>query len=246
MRFWLLPLLALAGCGGGGGEPPAPAAGAPAQAQRPVVQSDLEIAALLYSDRERTPAGFPLELAPAGYDQVTTTHLAGCTDDWDEALSWAEVAAQDAPTYSDLVATVTDTRYFEFGRVLRAPTAGYVRMRVYRCAFFDPVAGTLNSRPLTAELVSAFAAYQWQFTPYNNFGNAVLGRSTQTTAGTIEHRLDLATLTRAVVAGGCDTIDVLAWVWRVTLATGKVVIETSPLFAFDARFTDGAAAICPR
>ncbi len=244
MRPWFLPLLALTGCGGGGGESPAPAPGAPAQVVRPVVQTDAEIAALLYSDRQRTPADFPLDLPPSGHEQVTTLHLAGCTDDWDEALAWSETAANDAPVYSDLVATVTDPRYYEFGRAPRTPADDYVRMRVYRCAFFDPVAGTLNVRPLDAVTVGQFAAYQWQFTPYNNFGNVVLERATRTTSSAIEHTLDLATLTRATGAGACDRVEVIAWTWRVLLATGKVEVETAALLDFRARLTDGVAEVC--
>lgn len=243
MRLWLLPLLVLAGCGGGG-EPSAPAAVVPAQAARPVAQSDADIATLLYTDRQRTPAGFPLDTPPSGHGQVTTLHLAGCTDDWDEALEWSETAARDAAVYSDLVATITDPRYFEFGRTPRTPADDYVRMRVYRCAFFDPVAEVLNVRPLDEGTVGAFAAYQWQFTTYNNFGNVVLERATRTTTTAIEHTLDLATLTRAAVTGDCDRIDVIAWSWRVQLATGEVGIQTAPLFSFRARQSGGLIELC--
>lgn len=117
-------------------------------------------------------------------------------------------------------------------------------MRVYRCDFFDPVAGELNVRPLDEATVGAFAAYQWQFTTYNNFGNVVLERATRTTATTIEHTLDLATLTRASVAGDCDRIDVIAWSWRVQLATGAVEIQTAPLFGFRARQSGGLIEMC--
>ncbi|MGE0581424.1 MAG: hypothetical protein AB7P31_04730 [Steroidobacteraceae bacterium] len=243
MRPWFLPLLALTGCGGGG-DSPAPPPSEPAQAARPVAQSDEEIAALLYSDRQRTPAGFPLDPSPAGHEQVTTMHLAGCTDDWNEALTWSETAANDAPVYSDLAATITDRRYYEFGRTPRTAADDYIRMRVYRCAFFDPVAGALNVRPLDAETVGEFAAYQWQFTSYNNFGNVVLERATRTTATAIEHTLDLATLARAAEAGACDRVDVIAWTWRVLIATGKVEVTTTPLFGFRARLAGGLAEVC--
>jgi hypothetical protein len=117
-------------------------------------------------------------------------------------------------------------------------------MRVYRCAFFDPVAEVLNVRPLDEGTVGAFAAYQWQFTTYNNFGNVVLERATRTTTTAIEHTLDLATLTRAAVTGDCDRIDVIAWSWRVQLATGEVGIQTAPLFSFRARQSGGLIELC--
>jgi len=244
MRLWILLLLGLAGCGGGGDGPSTAPVGAPAQPARAVEQTDAKIAALLYSDRQRTPPGFPLDLPPAGYGQVTTLHLAGCTDDWDEALAWSETAAHDAADYSDLAATITDPRYYEFGRVPRSPPNAYVRMRVYRCSFFDPVASTLNARPLDAQLVAAFAAYQWQFTAYNNFGNVILGRATRSTAAVLEHTLDLAVLTRAAAVDDCDRVEVISWTWRVVLATGKVEVETAPLFGFRAREQGGAAEVC--
>lgn len=242
MRLVYLSLLALAGCGGGGGEGAAP--DMPAQVGRPVAQSDHEIASMVYSGGKRTPEGFPTDEAPAGYWQVTTTHLAGCTDDWNEALAWSETAAQDATAYSDLVETRTDPRYYEFDRVTRSSPATYVRMRVYRCEFFDPVASELNVRPLEATTVAAFAEYQWLFTTYNNFGNVVLERLTRTTAGTIEHVLDLATLTRATAPATCDRVEVVAWVWRVNLATGAVDIRTEPLFGFGAREAAGVVETC--
>ncbi len=244
MRPWILVTCVLAGCGGGGGEPAAPGPGVPAQVARPVTQTDAEIAALLYSDRQRTPVGFPLDPAPTGFEQVTTLHLAGCTDDWNEALEWSETAAQDAPAYADLVETRTDPRYFEFDRVPRSPENNLLRARVYRCEFFDPVANTLNARPIDAATVAAFAAYQWQFTIYNNFGNVVLDRATRTTATAIEHTLDLATLARATNAAECDRVEVIAWTWRVALASGVVEIGTESLFAFRARFRDGATELC--
>lgn len=244
MRLAFMTLLVLAGCGGGGESADAPAAGVPAQPGRAVAQPDAEIAALVYSDRQRTPPGFVDDAPPSGYWQVATTHLAGCTDDWDEALAWSETAAQDAAVYSDLVATQTDPRYHEFGRVTRATPATYLRMRVYRCAYFDPVAGELNVRPLDAALVASFAEYQWLFTTYNNFGNVVLERATRATEAAIGHTLDIAVLERAADPGDCDRIDVIAWSWSVDPASGAVTVDTAPLFSLRARLVAGVSEVC--
>ncbi len=203
MRFWWGIVLVLVGCGGGG-ESSVPAPGAPAQAARPVELSDLQVANLLYSDRQRTPEGFALDPVPSGYGQVTTYHLAACSDDWNTALAASEAAALAAPTYSDLVATTEEARYFEFGRVPRTVANDYVRMRVYRCAWYDPASVRLNTRPLDAATVAAFAEYQWQFTSYNNFGHAVLERGTRATATAVEHTLDMAVLVAGAGVAGCD------------------------------------------
>lgn len=243
MRFLCGILVVLGGCGGGG-ESSLPAPQGPAQVARPVDLSDLQVANLLYSDRQRTPEGFALDPAPPGYGQVTTFHLAACTDDWNTALAASEAAALAAPTYSDLVATVEEARYFEFGRVPRTAGNDYLRMRVYRCAWYDPAAPRINARPLDAATVSAFAEYQWQYTSFNNFGQVVLERATRTTATAIEHTLDMAVLAGGAGGAGCDRIDVLAWTYGVAVADGAVSQDTQPLYSFSARFRDGAAALC--
>ena len=72
----------------------------------------------------------------------------------------------------------------------------------------------------------------------------MLDRATRTTATAIEHTLDLATLARATNAAECDRVEVIAWTWRVALASGVVEIGTESLFAFRARFRDGATELC--
>ena len=243
MRLWWGLVLVLGGCGGGG-ESSVPAPGGPLQAARPVELSDLEVANLLYSDRQRTPAGFALDPVPTGYGQVATFHLAACTDEWNTALAAAEAVALAAPTYSDLVATTEDARYFEFGRVPRTGGNDYLRMRVYRCAWYDPAEARLNARPLDAATVAAFAEYQWQYTSYNNFGHVVLERATRATASAIEHTLDMAVLAGAQGGAGCDRIDVIALTYGVALTSGDVSLDRQRLYSFNATFRDGAAVLC--
>jgi hypothetical protein len=266
---WPLALLSaamLAACGGGSsGESPAAASTA---TTRPVAQTDLQIASAIYSD-SRTPNDFYAEAVPSGHDVVAKTHLKNtdvdtsigatapqfelCTDDWDQALSWSETSAQNAPGYSDLVATNDDARYFEFERVHAGTPELYLQTRIYKCTYLDRSttnlrtntgsAGQLNVRPLNAQELERLSEYLWQFTSYNNFGHAVL-QSSGSAAGTIEHTLYIANLVRAGVSSSCDRIDVIAWRHSIDPATGAATVTTLPLWNFGAREAGGVAQLC--
>ena len=181
--------IALTGCGSGG------SSDAPVVNDRPIAQTDMEIAQMLYLDTRRTPQGFYADDAPPMQGVVATAHLKNadlsgpnapqfelCTDDWSTALAWSDQIATGAQA-SNLVETNTTTRYFEFGRVKAGTPQTYVRARVYRCSYLDrsavdlrtlsSVAGQFNQRPLNATELQQLSEYLWQFTAYNNYGNGV-------------------------------------------------------------------------
>lgn len=265
---------AVAGCGGGSGSggtatPVATPAAAQAAAPRPLSKTDLEIAQLVYTDRERTPSGFQHEPPLQWNGQVATFHLKNadlatlppdvarhevCTDDWNAALAWSEQVAQSAPAYSDLVETRANERWFEFGRVVRSTDPRYQRMRVYRCSYVDRGgvdlgadegrAGTLNRRPIDATALAALSEYLWQFTLYNNFGHAVLASRGKAAGGTLEHELLIASLERGAT-GGCDRVVVRAWTHRADPGNGALTLATQPLWSFRARENAGTIELCP-
>lgn len=262
--FAVLPAALLVACGGGGG---ATTSSSPAAA-RPVDQTDLEIASAVYSD-SRTPDGFYSESAPSGYDVVEKMHVKNtdvngstgttqpkfelCTDDWNQALSWSETSAQNAPAYFTLVATNDDARYFEFERVRPGTPQIYLQARIYKCAYLDRStvnldtaagsAGQLNVRPLGPPELKRLAEYLWQFTSYNNFGHAVL-KSSGSSGATIEHTLHIANLVRAGLSATCDRIDVIAWRHSIDAATGAATLGTQQLWSFGAREAGGVAQLC--
>lgn len=267
-----LTLVLLAACGGGGASTPAPgAAPAPPAAQapaRPVSQTDLEIARLVYTDAQRTPAGFYQEPDPPWIGQVATFHVkntdlqampAGaarheaCTDDWNQALGWSEQVAQQAPAYSDLIETAGNDRWYEFSRVVRSDDPRYLRMRVFRCSYLDRegvelgeeagAAGTLNQRPINGPELAALSEYLWQFTLYNNFGHAVLASRGRTLSGALQHELVIASLERGA-AGTCDRIVVEAWTHSVDVGSGALTLATTPLWSFRARENAGFTELC--
>jgi hypothetical protein len=267
---WLAAAVALASCGGGGdgggaAQSPAPAATAP----RAVSQSDLEIAQAVYGGSPRTPDGFYSDSAPSGHDLVATTHLKNtdlaasgptapsyelCTDDWNEALAWSESSAQQAAQYADLVATIDDARYFEFGRVRAGAPQLYQRSRVFKCAYLDRSsanlrseagpAGRLNRRPLGATELRTLSEYLWQFTTYNNFGHVVLKSAGEATASGFSHTLHIGALTRGGASASCDRIDVIAWRHELNAATGALERTATKLWSFGARENAGVAELC--
>ncbi len=260
--------MALSACGGGGGNSaPTPAASAP---PRPVTQSDLQIAQSVYGGGPRTPVGFYSDPPPSGHDYVSTMHLKNadvdaaavapqplyelCTDDWNQALAWSELGAQNAPQYSDLVETNDDPRYFEFGRVRQGDPTFYMRARVFKCAYLDRTAanlrvaagaaGQLNRRPLTAAELRTLSEYLWQFTQYNNVGYAVLDSSGVSSPTALTHTLHLGTLARGALSSTCDRIDVIAWRHTLDSTSGSLQLEVSRLWSFGARESAGVVSLC--
>jgi hypothetical protein len=254
--------LYLTGCGGGS---EAPASASPAN-MRPVTQTDLEIAQMLYVDNRRTPQGFFQESAPAiqGYvatshikntdvSNVTTSHYELCTDDWNTALAWSDQAATGAQA-SNLVETNTADRYYEFGRVRSGTPQGYVRARVYRCSYLNrnnvdlstssSNAGQFNQRPLTADGMQQLAEYLWQFTQYNNYGNTVLKSSGAVNSNSIEHTLIIASLIAATGGSTCDRIEVIGWTHNADSQTGALHLTTQSLWEFGARRNAGIVEMC--
>jgi hypothetical protein len=237
---------------------------------RAVEQSDLDIAQSVYGEKSRTPNGFYTEAKPASYQYVSTTQLKNadidptvtdstplhelCTDDWDEALQWSEISAQLEPTYADLVDTVNDDRFFEFGRVRQGEPQFYMRDRVYRCAYLDRDsvdlrlekgdAGFFNERPMTADELKQLSEYLWQFTPYNNFGHAVLKSVGASTSTEMTHTLYIANLTHAGISATCDRIDVIAWRHHLDSTTGELQLEIQALWSFGARQVAGVSDLC--
>lgn len=265
--------VATSSCGGGGGgtgaaNPPA-ASPPPVVTPRVVTQSDLEIAQTLYAGTPRTPEGFYAEATASAQAPVAISHLKNsdvqaidssqplyelCTDDWHQALEWSELEAQSAPQYADLVETNEATRFYEFGRVREGAPQINVRQRVFKCSYVDRAtanlkadegaAGQLNLRPLTATELRTFSEYLWSFTPYNNYGHAVLRSAAGNAGATLTHTLYIASLVAHGTSSTCDRIDVLAWRHRLDSSSGELTLEVDTEFTFGARENNGVVELC--
>jgi hypothetical protein len=204
-----------------------------------------EVVAPHLENREIGGAAGP-DAGAAGYEL--------CTDDWAEALAWSDDVARRARSYSDLVATNVEPRFFEFVRVPRSNPTALLRHRVFQCAYLDRSSadvesfsgsgGQLNRRPVTPADARELAEYLWHFTPYNNYGSAILKSAGESSNGSLGHDLTIATLTRAQVPGTCDRIDVLLWTHAIDSATGTISRTLSLITSFQSREDSGEATLC--
>jgi len=260
-------LATAAGCGGGTDVTSLPAAAPTPAAVYGISQSNIEIAAALYQDSSRTPAGFYADPPPPGESSVATYHVknsdvsAGvtadfelCTDDFNQALTWSEDAAGTGAGYASLVGNSTTTHYFEFDRLSPGTPQTYIRQRVYLCSYLDRSdtvvgvdpgpAGILNQRPISAGELGQLSEYLWRFTSWNNYGNAVLVSEPDPVAGGMTHTLVVASLVANGAGAGCDRVDVVAWQHAVDATTGALTRTLSTLWSFNAQQVGTTAASC--
>jgi hypothetical protein len=262
----------LSACGGGGGEAPASATQSPSTSpaqSRPVTQTDQEIATALYNDSARTPQGFYSESTAPTTGYVATVHVKSrdvfnnnalpqyelCSDDWNEAYTWAEQAAQNGTHNGNLVETNTTSNFYEFVRERTTQPSGVTRARVYRCAYLDrnsvdlsdvddTHAGQFNLRPITTTSIRELAEYLWRFTQFNNYGSAVLKSATASTVDGLQQELTIASLTLQGAAGGCDRIDIYSWTHTVDADSGELTLTASRLWNFASRRIGNLAELC--
>jgi len=263
-------MLWLAACGGGSGDTPPTEKppGTSSAKSRIVTQTDQEIATALYNDSARTPQGFYTESTPPATGYVATVHVKSrdvfsnnalpqyelCSDDWNEAYSWAEQAAQNGSQNGNLVETNTTSNFYEFVRERTTQPTGVTRARIYRCAYLDrggvdlggtdSYAGQLNLRPITSTAIRELSEYLWRFTQFNNYGNAVLKSSTMTDTNGFQQDLTIAALTLQGAPGGCDRIDIYSWTHTVDAQSGELTLTASRLWDFAARRIGNLAELC--
>lgn len=270
LMTWLIGT-SLCACGGGSDSAASStSSNAPATAAavfNGVTQSNAQIAALTYSDSQRTPSGFYAESVPTFDGYVATSQLKTqdinasavlryelCTDDYQQALAWSNSANALNGANDSLAGTDITSRYFEFDRLHMGSPNGYLRQRVYKCAYLNRNtvdlttssgdAGTLNQRPIDAATLQQLSEYLWQFTSYNNFGNVVLSSAGATTSNGLSHSLIMATLTRANNSAACDTINLLEWKHSVDTSSGALTLSVNTIGSFQARESSGNVTLC--
>jgi hypothetical protein len=229
--------------------------------------TDAEIADLLYTDRQRVPAGFHVE--PASLDPTYTTiaHLKNtdldpdatpphelCAADFAGALDWSERVAASRPVYADLVGNDASVRAWEFTRRTRSTPARTEITRVYRCDYVDRAgvdlrltggtAGRLALTGWSADDVRMLGEYLWTFGADNNAGRAVLRSDVVADAGGATHSLLLARLARAPAATDCDAVELWRLDLRAERTTGALTRSATPVRTFRARRADGVVQLC--
>lgn len=274
---------ALASCGGGGG--PVAAATTPAATAAPIatavptasatpasdagatLPADVEIADLLYTDRQRMPAGFHVEPSRADAVYATLAHLRNtdleaaatpphelCATEFGTALQWSETVAAAQPVYGDLVGNDVTARYYEFTRRLRTTPARTAIARVYRCEYLDRAgvdlrassgaAGRLGLAAWTAADLKSLGEYLWTFTDDNNAGRVVLRSEVSGDATGAVHSIALARLVRAGSPTDCDRVELWRLDLRTTQASGALTRSATLQRTFGARRVSGVAQSC--
>ncbi|MEM9172639.1 MAG: hypothetical protein AAGA84_08040 [Pseudomonadota bacterium] len=225
-------------------------------------QADLALAASLYRDSARTPAGFYVE--PQAYPDrlsilfhvqqqdigITALQGAVCSDDFAQALSWSSAAATARGYTTQLASTTTSDWFYQFDRSVNDNADLLIINRVYRCSAFAPADsrsaefGVINRSPMSADALRFLAEYHWQFSQFNNSLHAVVSSSGRADQGAFEHELMRAHLVRGAGAGGCDRVSLWRWGWALARDTG--VVRESQTFerSFDARNEAGSVSLC--
>jgi hypothetical protein len=269
--------VALAGCGGGGAvsataaaqaATAAPAASAtPAPDATAMLPADVEVADLLYTDRQRIPAGFHVEPTRSDAVYATLAHLRNtdldaaatpprelCATEFGAALQWSESVAAAQPVYGDLVGNDVTARYYEFTRRLRTAPARTAIARVYRCEYLDRAgvdlrastgpAGRLGLAAWTAADLKSLGEYLWTFTDDNNAGRVVLRSDASGDALGAVHSIVLARLVRAGTPTDCDRVELWRLDLRATQASGALTRSATLQRTFGARRVGGVAQAC--
>jgi hypothetical protein len=250
-------------CGAGGGTS---SSTAQSLSDRPIPQSDLQIAELLYTDSARTPPGFVQEIPRPDLASAATFHLKStdldataatdfelCSDDFAQALTWDEIAPRAGAARADLVETSDTATYFELVRATRSTPIEMLRARVFKCAYLDRAdsdlqlangpAGALNMRPIDASTLQHVAEYLWQFTRFNNFGHVVLKSSGSDLGAVLRQSIYIANL-QSATDGGCDHIDVLEWQHDADKQSGQLHRRELALWSFKARRSYDRPELC--
>jgi hypothetical protein len=258
-----------AACGGSGSStPPKDAAASPAVQQVPALQSEQQIAALLYDNSYKAPDGFYVDARADTERSYTLHHVLDdtasyelCSDDFAEAMAWEEADNAERSVQGYFVEAFETSRYFEIARELSYENdVGNVEdisspgfARVFKCrdtsrdgvdrSELNGYAGRINALPVSAERIRVFSEYLWQFTFFPNSRKKVLASYPSATGDHITHTLRLAFATNQGT-GQCDLIEVADWRYSVHRVSGEVRRQFDVIRRFEAQNQAGVVSVC--
>ena len=266
-RFQLISIfLVLTACSGGAstGDSPAPNDIQPLK----FIPSNEKIIAAIYDNTYTVPDDFFIDERADTLQNFSLYHVKDpsvsyelCTDDFAEALAWEEADNISRPVNGFFVSSYENEKYFEIVRELSFPndignvpndtSPGFAR--VFKCSSFNRngvdrnlrngYGGTLNTRPLSVDVVREFAEYLWQFTFFETANRKVLDSFSTERQDTFDHSLLLAFRVNQVF-DRCDRVEVVDWVFSANKSTGEVTRDFRFLFSIDVQLVDGIPEQC--
>lgn len=254
--------LALSACGGSSGS-------ANADNNTASKASEMVIANALYFDK-RTPTGFYQEdfqndsfysvshvkntsLLPLAARTGLSVHELA-SDDFGEAMTWSDKAAEFQQSYKQLAANTETMLYFQFTRFDPISPQFINLHRVFKASVLDrsgvdrndenaSYKGRITLPNLTAVDVKLIVEYLWMFTLSNNYRNAVLESYTTETDTEFVHIMKQARL-NLNYTGGCDDVEVYEVRYRIPKDSGFIWKEKVLTNTFSAKRTDSYLEIC--
>ncbi|MGI9205831.1 MAG: hypothetical protein ACR2Q3_17585 [Woeseiaceae bacterium] len=266
-RFQLLTFsLILTACNGGAStsDTPVPSSTQPLN----IIPSNEAIIATVYDSAYSVPDGFFVDERANTLRSYSLYHVKDtsvsyelCSNDYSEAFAWEEADNISRPVSGYLVSSYENDKYFEFIRELSFPddvgntgndtSPGFAR--VFKCSSIDRsgvdrnlrsgYGGTLNTRPLTSDVVRDFAEYLWQFTFFETSNRKVLDSYSTDNVNSYDHTLLLGFVINQGF-GQCDRIEVVDWTFSADKLTGTVSRDFRFLFSLEAQLREGIPEQC--
>ncbi len=231
--------------------------------------TDMVIASALYFDK-RTPADFYREdfqdEAFYSVSHVKNTSLLPLVDrtgltvhelasnDFVEAMTWSNKAAEYQQSYQQLAANTETMLYFQFTRFDPASPQFANLHRVFKASVLDrngvdrndesaSYKGRITLPNPTAADIKLIIEYLWMFTLDNNYRNAVLESYTTETDSEFVHIMKQARL-NLNYTGGCDDVEVYEVRYKIPKDSGFIWKEKTLVDRFSAKRTDSYLEIC--
>ena len=230
---------------------------------------NMKIAKALYFDL-KTPAGFYKEsfqddvfysishikntsLIPV-IDRDESSSYELPSDDFVEALTWSDTAAEYQLSHEQLIDNTETWLYHQFTRfnpdypqfinmhrVFK--TSVLVRNGVVRSEEDSAYRGRITMLDLTAEKVRQIVEYLWTFTLSNNYSNAVISSYTTETENSFVHIMEQAKLDFSY-SESCDLIKLYEIRYTVPKDSGFIWKEKTLMREFSAKRTGDYLEIC--
>jgi len=257
----LIIALLLSACSAGNSEPTTDSVAADAQ---PFLPSDAVLIGKVYETEVSLPEGFSRDTTDQLSGAFTLRHLRAtdldehanseselCADTISGAMQWSNDADARRPLRGPLLSVLDTARYFEMTRQINELPDWVAIERVFKCQYFDRAgaragalvgpAGILNHTPIDAIAVRDLAEYLWQFSQYNNVGNAVIASAAGTASTGWRHTLTLASLTRQ--DDTCDQIDVFDWHFDAA-PNGELTVSHEAILQIHSDNSQGLPGAC--